>query len=126
MTIHEIEELKREVVAELESLGTNGFEVASTLEALQVTGLPCHATCCPLAHHLDAVFESRSIKAKVGRDVVRLYRKYEQPCGSLLREPLGEVKLTPGCREFVVAMDDGNYPWLVKDPFFPHRVCVHL
>jgi hypothetical protein len=124
MNLHEIEELRSEVISELESLGGNAFEVACTLEAIGVVGMANNGLCCPLAHHLNLVYRNRGIDFRVQRSVARMYLMHPG-CHGPQWESLGEAKLPSPCVEFVLRIDNREYPWLVRE--MPHHTvyCTH-
>ena len=93
----------------LAGLGDNPHDIASTLQAARVTGIPRHAKECAIAVYLHAVLmgdsRMRSLEVWNDRISIKLTRWW---CRRL------NVRLSQPLREFVSEFDRLRYPDLVR------------
>jgi len=113
----ELRDIKRQVGALLDGLGHDPDEVASTLEAAGVHGVPRSNTSCAVAVYASAVMEAdpRITAVAVGPCtlILTLVRSDGRPGGKLT------VQLPKPVRGFVDGFDAARYPQVLRLPAAP-------
>ena len=108
----ELRDIKRRVGAFLDELGHDPDEVASTLEAAGVQGVPRSNTSCAVAVYASAVMEAdpriRSVAVGPCTLVLTLVRSDGRPGGKLT------VQLPKPVRAFVDGFDAARYPEVLR------------
>jgi len=113
----ELRDIKRRVGALLDGLGHDPDEVASTLEAAGVQGVPRSNTSCAVAVYASAVMKAdpRICAVSVGPCtlILTLVRADGRPGGKLT------VQLPKPVRGFVDGFDASRYPQVLRLPTVP-------
>ncbi|HEY4928137.1 MAG TPA: hypothetical protein VIH95_03235 [Acidimicrobiales bacterium] len=108
----ELRDIKRRAGAFLEGLGRDPDEVASTLEAAGVQGVPRSNTSCAVAVYASAVMEAdpriRSVAVGPCTLVLTLVKEDGRPGGKLT------VQLPKPVRAFVDGFDAARYPEMLR------------
>jgi hypothetical protein len=104
--------LKKQTSSLLVGLGDNPNEVAASLEAAAVRGVPKDNRSCAVAVYLNSLMGAepsiRSITVGHCSLVVNLVGPDQRPAGRLL------VQLPKPIRQFVAAFDQWRYPTVVR------------
>jgi len=113
----ELRDIKRRVGALLDGLGHDPDEVASTLEAAGVQGVPRSNTSCAVAVYTSAIMKAdpRITAVAVGPCtlILTLVRADGRPGGRLT------VQLPKPVRGFVDGFDASHYPQVLRLPTAP-------
>jgi hypothetical protein len=108
----ELRDIKRRAGAFLEGLGRDPDEVASTLEAAGVQGVPRSNTSCAVAVYASAVMKAdpriRSVAVGPCTLVLTLVKEDGRPGGKLT------VQLPKPVRAFVDGFDAARYPEMLR------------
>ncbi len=108
----EYRQLKRQVGELLTALGPGPEDVASTLVAQRVSGLPRSNQYCPVACYLRAVLGAdpriRSVAVGPCTVVLGINRSDGRPAGRLM------AQLPKPVRQFVVAFDHLAFPGMLR------------
>jgi hypothetical protein len=108
----ELREIKRRVEAQLEGLGHDSDEVASSLEAAGVQGVPRSNTSCAIALYASAVMKVdpriKSVAVGPCTLILTLLKEDGRPGGKLT------VQLPKPVRGFVDEFDAAHYPTVLR------------
>jgi hypothetical protein len=108
----ELREIKRRVGALLEGLGHDPDEVASSLEAAGVEGVPRSNTSCAIALYASAVMKAdpriKSVAVGPCTLILTLLKEDGRPGGKLT------VQLPKPVRDFVDEFDAAHYPRVLR------------
>jgi hypothetical protein len=108
----ELREIKRRVEALLEGLGHDSDEVASSLEAAGVQGVPKSNTSCAIALYASAVMKAdpriKSVAVGPCTLILTLLKEDGRPGGKLT------VQLPKPVRGFVDEFDAAHYPTVLR------------
>jgi len=106
--------LKKETIGVLAGLGASSDEVAASLQAADVRGVPKDNRSCAVAVYLTSLMGSepsiRSVTVGHCSLLVHLVGPEERPAGHLL------VQLPKPVRQFVAAFDALQYPAVTRPP----------
>jgi len=106
--------LKKETLGVLAGLGVNSDEVAASLQAADVRGVPRDNRSCAVAVYLTSIMgsepEVRSVTVGHCSLLVDLVGVDQRPAGHLL------VQLPKPVRQFVAAFDAFRYPAVTRPP----------
>ncbi len=106
--------LKKETIGVLAGLGASSDQVAESLQAVDVRGVPRDNRSCAVAVYLTSIMGSepmiRSVAVGHCSLLIQLVGQDQRPAGHLL------VQLPKPVRQFVAAFDAFRYPAVTRPP----------